>query len=205
MAASPQARQPFSLREGRGPSCTSARKRKFFRLDRFPRPFRNFHASLRLFILQAGKIANSAEKFLGGFLSPLAQQKRMAAAGAQPNPMAQHWAMLLFESFSAGVMAIFAGFVSVTVVVGLYVIVVWPLTFWDLANLRLERFNSWIHPILWSVFGVGSLVGFLCFSGLAFNLRRRKSASAMSGTRRMVFHPRRPAPAKAKNGPVRTV
>lgn len=126
--------------------------------------------------------------------------------------MAQHWAMLLFESFSAGVMAIFVGFVSVTVVVGLYVICVWPLTFWDLANLHLERLNSWIHPILWSVFGVGSLVGFLCFSGIAFNARRRKPASAValslnkgSQVRRTIFHPRRPAPAKAKNSPVRTV
>ena len=145
-------------------------------------------------------------------MSQLTKQKRVPVPRAQANPMAQHWGMLLFESFSAGVMAIFVGFVSVTIVVGLYVIVVWPLTFWDLANLRLERFNSWIHPILWSVFGFGSLVGFLCFSGIAFNARRRKpaSTSTLSGSkesfvRRMVFHPRRPAPAKARNSPVRTV
>jgi uncharacterized membrane protein len=84
--------------------------------------------------------------------------------------------MLLFESLSAGVMAIFVGFVAVLAVVGVYLIVVWPLTFWDLANLGLEKYGSWGKPILWSVFAGGSLAGFWCFSGAAFKQKRRTAA-----------------------------
>lgn len=84
--------------------------------------------------------------------------------------------MLLFESASAGVMAIFVGFMAVLLVVGIYVIVVWPLTFWDLADLHLERYGSWIKPVLLSVFGGGTLGGFLCFSGLAFGGHKPKAA-----------------------------
>lgn len=84
--------------------------------------------------------------------------------------------MLLFESLSAGVMAIFVGFVVVMAAVGVYVIVIWPLTFWDLANLGLEKYGSWIKPILWSVFAGGSLAGFWCFSGLAFKPKQKVRA-----------------------------
>jgi hypothetical protein len=86
--------------------------------------------------------------------------------------------MLLFESASAGVVAIFVGFMAVMTIVGVYVIVVWPLTFWDLGNLHLERFNSWAEPALWSVFGGGTLAGFLCFSGLAFGTSKPKATPA---------------------------
>lgn len=111
-------------------------------------------------------------------MSPLVQHKRVAsAAPVGPNPPGQHWAMLLFESASAGVMAIFVGFIAVLLVVGVYVILVWPLTFWDLGNLHLERFNSWVEPALWSVFGGGALAGFACFSGLAFGSSKRKAAA----------------------------
>ncbi|MGO9405204.1 MAG: hypothetical protein ACLPVW_17205 [Terriglobales bacterium] len=89
--------------------------------------------------------------------------------------------MLLFESLSAGVMAILAGFILVTVVVGVYVIIIWPLTFWDLANLRLEKYTAWIHPLMWSVFACGSLAGYWCFGGTAF--KPSKKASIPSTTR----------------------
>jgi hypothetical protein len=92
--------------------------------------------------------------------------------------------MLLFESASAGVMAIFVGFLAVLLVVGVYVIVIWPLTFWDLADLHLEQYSSWIKPALWSVFGGGTLGGFLCFSGLAFGGHKSKGAVPVpAGTR----------------------
>jgi len=76
--------------------------------------------------------------------------------------------MLLFESLSAGVLAIFVGLAAVLGIVSLYAIIVWPLTFWDLANLGLERFSSWVNPILWTVFLAGSFAGYFLFSGTAF-------------------------------------
>jgi len=116
--------------------------------------------------------AAPAEHFSGGLLSPVSQRPR-AAAPRRPDPNHQHWGMLLFESLSAGVMTIFAGFVLVTIIVGVYVIIIWPLTFWDLANLGLEKYHSWINPLLWSVFAAGSLAGFLCFGGAAFKTRQK--------------------------------
>ena len=91
--------------------------------------------------------------------------------------------MLVFESLSAGVMAVLVGFLTVMVVVGVYVIIVWPLTFWDLSNLGLERYASWMTTAVWSVFAGGTLAGFWCFSGAAF-----KRSPAKRGT---VAAPRR--------------
>jgi len=79
--------------------------------------------------------------------------------------------MLLFESLSAGVMAVSVGLAAVLAVVGVYVIIVWPLTFWDLANLGLEKYASWTDTVLWSVFAGGSLAGYWCFSGAAFKTK----------------------------------
>lgn len=84
--------------------------------------------------------------------------------------------MLLFESLSAGVFAIFVGLVAVMTVVGFYVVIVWPLTFWDLANLGLERYASWTRTVLWSVFAGGSLAGYWCFSGAAFKTKEKGRA-----------------------------
>jgi hypothetical protein len=94
-------------------------------------------------------------------MSPLVQRTR-------PDPADQHWGMLLFESVSAGFMAVVAGLAAVLIVVGVYLIVVWPLTFWDLGNLGLERYASWANTVLWSVFAGGTLAGYWCFSGAAF-------------------------------------
>lgn len=100
-------------------------------------------------------------------MSPLVQRSRVAPAG-RPSASDQHWGMLLFESLSAGVLAIGLGLALVMTVVGVFVILVWPLTFWDLANLGLEQYSSWTDTILWSVFAGGSLAGYWCFSGAAF-------------------------------------
>jgi hypothetical protein len=57
-------------------------------------------------------------------------------------------------------------------------VIVWPLTFWDLANLGLEKYGEWTDTVLWSVFAGGSLAGYWCFSGAAFKDRpKRKAAS----------------------------
>jgi hypothetical protein len=76
--------------------------------------------------------------------------------------------MLVFESLSAGIVAVVVGLSAVLIVVALYVIIVWPLTFWDLASLGLERYSSWVNIVLWSVFAGGSMGGYWCFSGAAF-------------------------------------
>lgn len=98
-------------------------------------------------------------------MSPLVRRTRPSR---QSDPTDQHWSMLLFESLSAGIVAVVVGLSAVLILVGLYVIIVWPLTFWDLANLGLERYSSWVNIVLWSVFAGGSLGGYWCFSGTAF-------------------------------------
>jgi hypothetical protein len=73
-------------------------------------------------------------------------------------------------------MALLVGMALVMVVVGVYVIVVWPLTFWDLAGSGLEKYGSWAETVLWSVFAGGTLAGYWCFSGLAFKGKSTKGA-----------------------------
>jgi hypothetical protein len=75
--------------------------------------------------------------------------------------------MVLFESCSAGVAALFVGGLAVLAVVGLYVIFVWPLTMWDI-RVPTEQYESWASTVLWSVFAGGTLAGFWCFSGWAY-------------------------------------
>lgn len=116
-------------------------------------------------------------------MSAQASQRRVAIVPSRPEAASQSWAMLLFESASAGVLALFVGFLAVSLIVGVYVIVVWPLTFWDLANLHLERYSSMVHPALWTVFGMGSLAGFLCFSGAVFRVKQRAPASRVERQR----------------------
>jgi len=76
--------------------------------------------------------------------------------------------MLVFESLSAGAIAIGIGFLCALLVVGVFALVVWPLTFIDLASVSKEEFDSWAQIVLWSVFAGGSLAGYWCFSGSAF-------------------------------------
>jgi hypothetical protein len=102
-------------------------------------------------------------------MSPLVQRSR----SYRPDPTDQHWSMLVFESVSAGFMAVVAGLVAVMLVVGVYVIIVWPLTFWDLASLGLDRYSGLATTVLWSVFAGGTLAGFWCFSGAAFKTKAK--------------------------------
>lgn len=91
--------------------------------------------------------------------------------------------MLVFESLSAGVLAIFVVFALVLVVTGVYLIVVWPLTFWDLANLGLEKVGPWIDTILWSLFAGGSLAGGYVFSGAAFKSKQKARPASTKSAR----------------------
>jgi len=92
--------------------------------------------------------------------------------------------MLLFESLSAGVIAIGVGMAAVMVIVGIYVIVVWPLTFWDLTNFGVDKYESWASTILWSVFAGGTLAGYWCFSGHAFKGKPKPAPVPASRSRR---------------------
>jgi hypothetical protein len=79
--------------------------------------------------------------------------------------------MVIFESLSAGILTIFVVFALILIAIGVYGVVVWPLTFWDLANLGLEEYGSWANTILWSLFAGGSLAGYYVFSGYAFKAK----------------------------------
>lgn len=115
----------------------------------------------------------------GGAL-PLVQQKRAGRAGRRGAAISTR-NMLFFAGFSTGILALFAGFFAAIVIVGVYVGFVWPLTFWDLANLHLERFSSWTSTIVGSVFVGGFLAGCWAFSGAAFK-GKPKTGGSVSAT-----------------------
>ncbi len=107
-------------------------------------------------------------------MSPLVQRPR--AQNAQGNPTDQHWTVLVLERLSAGVAAVFVTFTLPQAVGGVYVIIVWPLTFWDLANSGLEESAGWVQTAIWSVFAGGTAAGFWCFSGAAFKEKPARKA-----------------------------
>jgi hypothetical protein len=92
--------------------------------------------------------------------------------------------MIVFESLSAGVLTIFIVFALILIAIGVYGVVVWPLTFWDLANLGLEEYGSWVNTILWSLFAGGSLAGYYVFSGAAFRSKQKARVPASSRSTR---------------------
>lgn len=93
---------------------------------------------------------------------------------------------MVFESLSVGVIVVLGVMLAVLLLVGIYVMVVWPLTFWDLADSGLENYGSLAKTALWSLFAGGSLAGYWCISGAAFKQKappRRSGASGRSGNR----------------------
>lgn len=111
-------------------------------------------------------------------MSPLVQHKRALAprrrsAASSGSTRAN---MLLFAGFSSGVVALVVGFGVLLTVVGVYTIVVWPLTFWDLANLHLEKYSSWTATVVGSIFAGGWLAGMCYFGGV---LSRRKQSTVV--------------------------
>lgn len=116
-------------------------------------------------------------------MSPLVSRSRQGPAQGRGSAD-QHWSMLLFESLSAGVMAVAFGLGLVLVLVSIYAVFVWPLTFWDLGNLGLEQYASWTSTVLWSVFAGGSLSGFWVFSGYAFKSKPKAKVAVRPGRTR---------------------
>jgi len=108
-------------------------------------------------------------------MSPVVQRPR-TALGNGNNAADQHWSMVLFESCSAGALALGVGIASVMLAIGVYALFVWPLTYWDLANLGLEKYAKYGNTALWSIFAGGTLAGYWCFSGQAFKDRRKPSS-----------------------------
>jgi len=87
--------------------------------------------------------------------------------------------MLLFESFSAGALAVLIVILVLLSVVGVYTIIIWPLTKWDLNGVNPESLRHGLEDVLAAVFIVGTLMGLWCFSGAAFQRRKtRRSAPA---------------------------
>jgi flagellar basal body-associated protein FliL len=73
--------------------------------------------------------------------------------------------MLIFESLSAGGIAVLIALAAVLVLAGIYGLVVWPFTNWDLAHVES---GSWWEYALGLIFAAGATAGFWCFSGAAF-------------------------------------
>lgn len=177
---------PFDLAQGRvRTEAPGARKRRHRSLRFIPRKPPavsvskvTFNTYLRASILIIGysRPGTTPHTYpLGGTMSPLVQRHR--AQSTQQKSTDQHWGMLLYESFSAGAMVVLVGLLAVMVVVGLYLVIVWPLTYWDLANTGLEKYGSLANAVVWALFAGGSLAGFWCFSGAAFKSKSQRPAT----------------------------
>jgi len=105
-------------------------------------------------------------------LSPLVQHKRPIRPASQPaaprvlSGGELYLRMLFSAGLIGGISALLFGFALLMAAVGLYTIVIWPLTFWDLANLGLEALGPWIGLIITATFAGGTLGGLCYFSGL---------------------------------------
>lgn len=74
--------------------------------------------------------------------------------------------MLFYAGLIGGISALLLGFTLLMGAVSLYVILIWPLTFWDLANLGLEALGPWVWLIVTATFAGGALGGLCYFTGL---------------------------------------
>jgi H+/Cl- antiporter ClcA len=92
--------------------------------------------------------------------------------------------MILFESFSAGAMALFIAFCAVLILVGLYTYTIWPLTEWDLVNVHMGRYSTYITGALLGIFLIPSIVSFWFLSGAAWSNRRTPQPTPRSSSPR---------------------
>jgi len=97
-------------------------------------------------------------------LSPVVKHKRPIVPGRRASGITRG-RMLFFASFSSGLVALMAGFIVLITMVGTYAVLIWPLTFWDLANLGLEKYGNWTGAIVLSLFAGGAVAGYWGFSG----------------------------------------
>ena len=66
-------------------------------------------------------------------------------------------------------------------VVGIYTIIVWPLTKWDLNGVNPEKLRHGLEDLLAAVFIAGTLIGLWCFSGAAFQRRKTRLSAPAKG------------------------
>ncbi|HLK32322.1 MAG TPA: hypothetical protein VKT29_04485 [Terriglobales bacterium] len=86
--------------------------------------------------------------------------------------------MLFYASLLGGISALLLGFVLLVAAVGAYVILIWPLTFWDLANLGLEKLGSSLWVIVAATFLGGAVGGLTYFSGVTSKSKPQSKAPA---------------------------
>lgn len=86
--------------------------------------------------------------------------------------------MLFFACFSSGIAALMIAFVVLITGVGIYALLIWPLTFWDLATLGLEKYSGWTETIVLSVFTGGAIAGYWAFSGDRFKSKQKSPVPA---------------------------
>lgn len=108
----------------------------------------------------------------------------------------QSWPMLIFESLSAGMIAVLLVLAAVLVLVGIYTGVVWPITKWDLAFAQSAKYRLWAERALGMIFAAGSGLGFWYFSGAAF---REKPAGRAGNTQPRI--PQRPSAGQGGGAP----
>ena len=102
-------------------------------------------------------------------MSPLVQRKRpIRPARPTVSDPELYRRMLFYASLLGGISALLLGVAFLMAVLGAYVVLVWPLTFWDLANLGLEELGSWTWVLVAATFGGGALGGYCYFSGFSF-------------------------------------
>jgi len=102
-------------------------------------------------------------------LSPLVQRKRpIRPARLTTSDTELYRRMLFYASLLGGISALLVAVTFLMAVLGAYVILVWPLTFWDLANLGLEELGSWTWVLVAATFAGGALGGYCYFSGFSF-------------------------------------
>jgi hypothetical protein len=106
--------------------------------------------------------------------------------------------MLVFESLSAGTVAVLAVLVAILVLVSLYADLVWPLTRWDLVTGDPNGYCVWWQGGLWVIFTAGSVTGFWYFSGAAF---RSKSNTRRAQVSHKPAQPSSLAPPKTASPP----
>lgn len=113
-------------------------------------------------------------------MSPLVQHKRVIRPASQPAaPRARsggelYLRLLFYSALIGGISALLLGFALAMAAVGLYVTLIWPLTFWDLASLGLEALGPWIWLIITATFAGGALGGLCYFSGV-FSKRKQNT------------------------------
>jgi hypothetical protein len=112
-------------------------------------------------------------------LSPLVQRKRpIRPARPTISDSELYRRMLFYASLLGGISALLLAVASLMAVLSAYVILVWPLTFWDLANLGLEELGLWTWVLVAATFVGGALGGYCYFSGFSFASKPKAKITA---------------------------